>query len=157
MRLLIPIIAAVAALSGAFGIYSTTAWRSDGGFREHYLALARHAPDRLSGLIASALPSCIPDAARTLASDDEIADLTVKTYFKSGVLMAEGKTAEQSAEEFIPWILKQVEPLSTAQKEKYLKLARLNTETSILCVYTSVEASLSERIDTKASSWDLRE
>jgi len=87
-----------------------------------------------------------------------IADLAAKTFFRSGVLMAEGKNAEQSAEEFIPWIIKQAEPLNSVQKNAYLALIKgeLTTPDVILCVHSSIKTSIDERIDLKAAVWDIR-
>lgn len=158
MRLLFLTGVAVAAISGAFGIYSTTVSNNGDGFPEHYLALLRRAPDQLNAIIASALPDCIPSDIRPSLSDRGVADLAVKTYFKSGILMAEGKTEEQSSEEFIRWILEEAKSLSESQKDGYRRLLNggLTSRETIFCVVSSIKEALATRIDVEASGWDLR-
>lgn len=87
-----------------------------------------------------------------------VAELVARTLLRSGVLMAEGKTSEQSAEEFIPWILKQAASLEPVQKETYLALVKgeLSGSEAILCVNSSIWASIGKRIDLKARAWDIR-
>lgn len=158
MRLLLLTAAAVAAISGVFGIYSTTVSSNGDGFSEKYLALSRRAPEQLNALIASALPDCIPSGIRPSLSDRVVADLAIKTYFKTGVLMAEGKSEEQSSEEFIPWILEEAKPLSESQKEGYRRLLSggLTARETIFCVNSSIKEAFATRIDVKASGWALR-
>lgn len=158
MRLALSITVASIALT-AFGIHLATATgEAETSPAERYLLLANHAPDQVSSLIASALPRCLPAGAQPLVAERPIAELAVKTLFKSGVLAAQGKTAKESATEFIQWITQQAEPLSASQKEDYLKLLKtgLNSEETMLCVYGLVSTAAVERIDLKAHSWNLR-
>jgi hypothetical protein len=158
MRLLLLTAMAVAAISGGAVIYSTTPPNTENSFPAQYLSLSRRAPGHLSAFIASALPGCLPSGVRPLLSDGDVADLAVKIYFKSGVLMAEGKSEEQSSGELIPVIMKQAEPLSERQKERFLSLLNggLTARETIFCVTSSIKESLAARIDVKASGWDLR-
>ncbi|SCX31045.1 hypothetical protein DSM25558_5110 [Agrobacterium sp. DSM 25558] len=159
MRLIFAAAITLVAITGIFGAYSTLPSKTtDNDFSNHYLQLARNSPDLLGKVIKSTLPNCLTDAARVLLDDQMIADLATKTFFKSGVLMAEGKKAEQSAKEFIPWIVKQAEPLGPVQKKTYLALVKgeLTSPDVILCVHSSIKTLIDKRIDLKASVWDIR-
>ncbi len=159
MRFILAAAIGSVAITGMFGAYSTlSSTTSDSDFSIQYLQLASSNPDLLTMEIANNLPNCLSELARGLLDDSMVADLATKTLFKSGILIAEGKSAEQSAKEFIPWITEQAKPLNSLQKETYLKLIRgeLLRPNVALCVISSVKAAIGEKIDLKAVAWDLR-
>ncbi|WP_105416444.1 hypothetical protein [Neorhizobium sp. T25_27] len=159
MRFLIAAAVGSVAITGTFGAYTALSpVTQDNDFSDRYLQLARNAPDLLARVIAATLPNCLTEAARGPLNDAMVGGLATKTYFKSGIFMAEGKSAEQSADEFIPWITKQAEPLNAAQREAYLTLinGELTSPNVVLCVNSAIKSAITEKIDLKAGVWNLR-
>jgi hypothetical protein len=159
MRLiLVTAIASVAAV-GIFQVYSTQP--SDGpdnNYPGQYLRLAKNAPDLLSTIIRGAIPLCISETAQTLIKDDKIAELATQTYFKSGVLMSEERSLEESAEEMVPWIIKQAEPFNNTQKNNFVALLQeLRTADAMYCVSYAVKKMIDVRLDVRVMTWELRE
>ncbi|MFK3691964.1 hypothetical protein ACI2J4_17060 [Agrobacterium tumefaciens] len=147
--------AAIAALGANFFSSSTT---SANEFSVRYLQLARINPQTLTSLISTSLPNCLGEAARRELHDTAVADLATKTYFRSGVLMAEGKSADESANELIFWIIQESKSLNNFQKQAYIRLSKggLMTKGAILCVHSQIRAAMDERINLKAFTWNFR-
>lgn len=159
MRLLSAVAVVSIALTGMFGAYSYLPSKTaDDDFPAQYVRLARATPDELITMIATTLPQCLTREAQAALDDPVLADFAAKTFFKSGLLMAEGKSAEQASEEFIPWLTEHSKALNPAQKEIYADLVKtkLNTSDVMLCLYSAIRTSIANRIDLKAKIWELR-
>lgn len=158
MRLaLVATAVALIAAGGVGGHYVTSAEKLDNGFSQKYLSLVNSNPDEISRYISASMTNCLPPVARTYVGDPVVNDLATKTFLKSIVLMAEGKSPEQSSTEFIPWIIKQAEGASKQQQQDYISLAKngLTNPDTMSCVMFTVKQSIDQRIDI-AAGWDLR-
>jgi len=158
MRIILLSVSIFSAVAGALAIYGVSTRNTVDPYAREYLLMAQRAPDRLQELISAALPGCLDLAARPFVADTAVADLATKTLFKSGILMVEGKTTEQSSGEVVPYILDHARSLSPAQKTNFadlMKSGQFGPDT-LLCVYSSVKAAHATRVDMKAIAWDLR-
>ena len=158
MRIILLAVSVASAVAGALAIHAISANNTEDPYAREYLLMAQRAPDQLQELILAALPGCLDLAARLFVADNTVAELATKTLFKSGILMVEGKTAEQSSREVVPYILHHARALSPAQKTNFadlMKSGQFGPDT-LLCVYSSVKAAHATRVDMKAIAWDLR-
>jgi hypothetical protein len=158
MRIILLAVLVASAVAGALAIHAASTKDTVDPYAREYLLMAQRAPDQLQELISAALPGCLDVAARPYIADTAVADLATKTLFKSGILMVEGKTAEQSSGEVVPYILYHARSFSPAQKRDFadlMKNGQFGPDT-LLCVYSSVRAARAGRVDMKAIAWDLR-
>lgn len=158
MRTVLVAASIAAAVGGTLATKVLLTERAEDPYSRDYLLVAQRAPDTLLSLISAALPACLSDSARSYLSEVVVADLAAKTLFKSGVLMAEGRTAEERSNELRTYVLDESRALSPTQSATYLSLlkGKLLGPDKMLCVYSAVRASYERRIDLKAISWDLR-
>jgi hypothetical protein len=143
----------------AFGAHQwRQAQQQEAAFSAQYLSIAQEAPDRLLTLFEAAIPVCMPSASHRLLGDVQVHNLAAESLLKSGVLMAEGKSAEQSSDELIPWITKTGETLTRVQKTAFVDLleAGLSKQEVMLCVMSRIKGQLNDRLDVKAMAWPLR-
>jgi hypothetical protein len=147
-----------AAVAGTLTIQALLSEGDEDRYSSDYLLVAQRAPDKLLSVISAALPTCLSESARPYLSDVVVADLAAKTLFKSGVLMAEGRTAEARSNELRTYVLDESGAMSPTQRATYLTLlkAELLGPDKMLCVYSAVRVSYERRVDLKAISWDLR-
>lgn len=159
MRLFSAVATISIVITGILGAYSYLPSKTaDEDFPAQYVRLAQATPEELTTMIATTLPKCLTREAQVALDDPILMDFTAKTFFKSGLLMAEGKSAEQASEEFMPWLTEHSKALTSAQKETYADLVKtkLNTSDVMLCLYSAIRTSIANRIDLKAKIWALR-
>jgi hypothetical protein len=147
-----------AAIAGTLTTQALFTEGAEDRYSRDYLLVAQRAPDTLLSVISASLPACLSESARPYLSEVIVADLAAKTLFKSGVLMAEGRTAEDRSNELRTYVLGESGALSPTQRATYLSLLKgeLLGPDKMLCVYSAVRASYERRVDLKAISWDLR-
>lgn len=159
MRLFLLAIVICTAVAGAFGVYSSTlSGKAKQDFSARYLQSAKNDPEGLRKSIGKALSSCLKADDRRLVADAKVSDLAIRTLFKTGVFMAQGKAPDQSAKEFIPWIMRETAPFNTKQKADYLKLFKtsLNDQNTTLCVFSAIKTSLADEAELRTEGWQLR-
>lgn len=159
MRLL-ALVAVLSALSiGGVGLHRLLqpVAAANPDFSTRYRRLAEQSPDRLIGLLQSALPQCLPANARPLVQDTAVAELAAKTLFRSGLVMAEGKSAEQGASELIPWLSGQAKSLTGEQRDAYLDLLKtgLNRPETTVCVLSAARSTPGSGLGVETAERDL--
>jgi hypothetical protein len=146
-------IAVVAVTAGVFGVRALSTEDTTEPFSSDFLLMTHQSPDQLLQLITIALPACLDDDARRYITDSGVFELATKTLFKSGVLMAERKSADASSKEMVSYILEQSKSLNAAQKANYLSLMKSDLNGSDITMRLCLRENRHHRPDRYKSRW----
>ncbi|WP_320201855.1 hypothetical protein RMR16_024340 (plasmid) [Agrobacterium sp. rho-13.3] len=150
------LIVAVLFVVGGAGAYFTSKETSP-AFSSHYIAMMKTHPAVVSKHVGETWQSCLPSNDQVDSVTQPVKSLVADTIARSMLFMAQEKTSEEASRELVPWILERSKPLSSAEKDSFLALARkVNNVDVQVCVMSSLQSSTDFRLNSSIAEWELR-